>query len=34
MSKTSEDSRGDFHDVFDLEQALTQRYRIRLDEAE
>jgi uncharacterized repeat protein (TIGR04138 family) len=34
MSKTPEDSRRDFHDVFDLDQELVNGYRIRLDEAE
>ncbi len=34
MSKTEEDRRSDFHDVFDLDQALVQGYRIRLDDAE
>jgi uncharacterized repeat protein (TIGR04138 family) len=33
MSKTEEDSRADFHAVFDLDQALVQGYRIPLDEA-
>ena len=33
MSKTSEDSRADFHDLFDLNQALVEGYRIQLDEA-
>jgi uncharacterized repeat protein (TIGR04138 family) len=33
MSKTDEDSRADFHAVFDLDQALVQGYRIPLDEA-
>jgi uncharacterized repeat protein (TIGR04138 family) len=35
MSKTSEDQRQDFHDVFDLDKALEQDYRIEVgDEAE
>lgn len=34
MSKTNEDERQDFHDVFDLDKALDQAYQIRLDEAE
>jgi uncharacterized repeat protein (TIGR04138 family) len=33
MSKTDEDNRADFHDVYDLDQALVQGYRIQLDEA-
>jgi uncharacterized repeat protein (TIGR04138 family) len=33
MSKTDEDNRADFHDVYDLDQALVQEYRIQLDEA-
>src|ERR671932_878530 len=32
MSKTSEDARADFHDVYDLDQALVRDYRIDLDE--
>ena len=34
MSKTSEDSRADFRNVFDLDEALVKDYRIVLDEAE
>ncbi len=34
MSKTAEDSRADFHAVYDLDEALVQGYHIRLDEAE
>jgi len=34
MNKTDEDTRKDFHDVFDLDQALVQGYRIELEEAE
>jgi uncharacterized repeat protein (TIGR04138 family) len=35
MSKTAEDRRQDFHDVYDLDQALVRDYRIELkDEAE
>ena len=33
MSKTDEDTRADFRDVYDLDQALVQGYRIQLDEA-
>ncbi len=33
MSKTPEDNRGDFHDVYDLDEELVNGYRIRLDEA-
>jgi uncharacterized repeat protein (TIGR04138 family) len=33
MSKTAEDTRADFHDLYDFDQALTQNYRIQLDEA-
>ena len=33
MSKTDRDSRADFHDVYDLDQALVQDFRIPLDEA-
>lgn len=33
MSKTDDDCRADFHDVYDLDQALVQDYRIQLDEA-
>jgi len=33
MSKTSEDSRADFHNLFDLNQNLVEGYRIQLDEA-
>jgi uncharacterized repeat protein (TIGR04138 family) len=32
MSKTNEDTRADFQDVFDLDQALVQEYRIQLDD--
>jgi uncharacterized repeat protein (TIGR04138 family) len=34
MSKTPSDSRADFHNVYDLDQALVRDYRIRLDGAE
>jgi uncharacterized repeat protein (TIGR04138 family) len=34
MSKTDQDSRDDFRDLFDLHQALVEEFRIRLDEAE
>jgi uncharacterized repeat protein (TIGR04138 family) len=32
MSKTNEDSRADFHEVFDLDQALVKDYRIQLED--
>jgi uncharacterized repeat protein (TIGR04138 family) len=32
MTKTEEDCRGDFHAVFDLDQALLGEYQIKLDE--
>ena len=32
MSKTAEDDRRDFHDVYDLDQALVRDYRIELKE--
>ena len=32
MSKTDEDTRVDFHDVYDLDEALTQGYRIEIKE--
>jgi uncharacterized repeat protein (TIGR04138 family) len=34
MSKTSHDTRADFHNVFDLDQALVQDFRIVMDHAE
>jgi uncharacterized repeat protein (TIGR04138 family) len=34
MSKTDEDTRQDFHEVYDLDQALVQGYRIELEEVE
>ena len=34
MSKTPTDRRADFHNVYDLDQALVRDYRIRLDETE
>jgi uncharacterized repeat protein (TIGR04138 family) len=34
MSKSDQDSRTDFQDVFDLDQALVQDFQIELDEAE
>jgi uncharacterized repeat protein (TIGR04138 family) len=34
MSKTPTDSRADFHNVYDLDQALVRDYQIRLDETE
>jgi len=33
MSKTDRDTRAAFQDVYDLDQALVQGYRIQLDEA-
>jgi uncharacterized repeat protein (TIGR04138 family) len=33
MTKTAEDRREDFQDVFDLDEALVQDFRIQLDEA-
>jgi uncharacterized repeat protein (TIGR04138 family) len=33
MSKTDEDTRADFHDVYNLDQALVQDFVISLDEA-
>ncbi len=32
MSKTDEDTRADFHDLFDLNTALMEGYRIQVDE--
>ena len=34
MSKTPDDSRQDFQDVYDLDAALVRDFRIRLEEAE
>jgi uncharacterized repeat protein (TIGR04138 family) len=34
MSKTDEDTRQDFHEVYDLDQALVQGYRIELEQAD
>ncbi|MBL8793006.1 MAG: hypothetical protein JNM56_03815 [Planctomycetia bacterium] len=34
MSKTDDDDRKDFQNVYDLDEALVRNYRIRLDEAE
>ncbi len=34
VSKAPEDSRRDFHDVYDLDEELVNGYHIRLDEAE
>ena len=34
MSKTNEDSRADFVDVYDLDKALSEDYRIEVDEGE
>jgi uncharacterized repeat protein (TIGR04138 family) len=34
MSKTNEDSRQDFHHIYDLDQALVQGYRIQLEDTE
>ncbi len=33
MSRTSEDSRADFHAVYDLDRALVEGFRFQLDEA-
>jgi len=33
MSRTDEDTRGDFHGIYDFDEALVQGYRIQLDEA-
>ena len=32
LCKTDNDRRGDFHDVFDLDKALTEGYTIRVEE--
>jgi uncharacterized repeat protein (TIGR04138 family) len=34
MSKTEEDGRNDFHNIFDLDEALSRGYVIKLDEDE
>jgi uncharacterized repeat protein (TIGR04138 family) len=34
MSKTDKDHRTDFHNIYDLDEALVKNYRILLDEAE
>jgi uncharacterized repeat protein (TIGR04138 family) len=34
LSKTDRDRREDFHDVFDLDQALVEGFRIEFDETE
>jgi len=34
MSKTAEDRRDDFHEAYDLDDALVQGFHLRLDEAE
>src|SRR5215468_686236 len=34
MRKTDQDSRGDFHNVFDLDQALVREYRIQVESSE
>jgi uncharacterized repeat protein (TIGR04138 family) len=34
MRKTDQDSRGDFHNVFDLDQALVSEYRIQVESSE
>lgn len=34
MSKTDQDERNDFHEIFDLDQALVQGYRIQVDESD
>ena len=34
MSKTDQDTREDFRDIYDLEKAFVQDFRIQLDEVE
>jgi uncharacterized repeat protein (TIGR04138 family) len=34
MSKTPDDNRKDFHNVYDLDQVLVRDFQVRLDEAE
>jgi uncharacterized repeat protein (TIGR04138 family) len=34
MRKTDQDCRGDFHNVFDLDQALVSEYRIQVESSE
>ena len=34
MSKTDKDARSDFHNIYDLDQALVDGYRIPLDEVD
>jgi uncharacterized repeat protein (TIGR04138 family) len=34
MSKTDDDTRAEFHDVYDFDEALVKAYRIQLEEAE
>jgi len=34
MSKTDADTRNDFHDIYNLDEALVQNYQIHLGEAE
>ena len=34
MSKTDDDQRMDFHNLYDLDEALVKGYQIRLDETE
>ncbi|GIW79480.1 MAG: hypothetical protein KatS3mg105_1287 [Gemmatales bacterium] len=34
MRKTEEDGRSDFHNVFDLDKALTEGYEIKIDESD
>jgi uncharacterized repeat protein (TIGR04138 family) len=34
MYTTNDDRRSDFHNIYDLDQALVQNFRIQLDEAE
>jgi uncharacterized repeat protein (TIGR04138 family) len=34
MSKTDQDNRQDFYNIYDLDKALVEDYRIRLDESE
>ena len=34
MSKTADDDRADFRNIYDLDEALVKNYRIQLDEAD
>jgi uncharacterized repeat protein (TIGR04138 family) len=34
MSKTDQDCRNDFHDIFDIDKGLVEDFRIELDEVE